>query len=113
MFEAVLMADGVPPDEVYDVLSTGAGVERVLNRLATIRSDVVWWTSGAQAPQLLADGEVAIAELRGKPWRAADLRSADSARTLASAAAAAGLYDHNALLAMQLVAAGLAAEETE
>jgi putative spermidine/putrescine transport system substrate-binding protein len=63
MFEAVLMADGVPPDQVYEVLGTEEGVDRVLRKLDTIRNDVVWWTSGAQAPQLLADGEVAIAEI--------------------------------------------------
>jgi len=63
MFEAVLMADGVRPDDVYDVLGSEGGVDRVLKKLGGIRDDVVWWTAGAQPPQLLADGEVAIAEM--------------------------------------------------
>lgn len=59
--EWALLADGVPVDEVYDVLSTSEGVERAFRKLDTIKSEVVWWTEGAQPAQLLADGEVVIA----------------------------------------------------
>ncbi|MCE3250863.1 MAG: polyamine trasnporter, periplasmic polyamine-binding protein [Geminicoccaceae bacterium] len=58
--EFALMADGVPADEVYDVLSTEEGVERAFAKLDTIKDQVVWWEAGAQPPQLLADGEVAM-----------------------------------------------------
>ncbi|MEC9345670.1 MAG: ABC transporter substrate-binding protein [Pseudomonadota bacterium] len=58
--EWALICDGVKPDQVYDVLGTDAGVERALAKLGTIKDDVVWWTRGAQTPQLLADGEVVI-----------------------------------------------------
>ena len=58
--EMALMADGVPADEVYDVLDTDEGVERAFDKLATIKDSVVWWEAGAQPPQLLADGEVAM-----------------------------------------------------
>jgi len=58
--EIALMADGVPAAEVYDVLETDEGVERAFAKLDTIKSDVVWWEAGAQPPQLLADGEVAM-----------------------------------------------------
>jgi len=58
--EMALMADGVPAAEVYDVLSTDAGVDRAFAKLDTIKSDIVWWEAGAQPPQLLADGEVAM-----------------------------------------------------
>lgn len=58
--EMALMADGVSPDEVYDVLSTDEGVDRAFAKLDTIKDDVVWWEAGAQPPQLLADGEVAM-----------------------------------------------------
>lgn len=58
--EMALMADGVPADEVYDVLSTDEGVDRAFAKLDTIKDDVVWWEAGAQPPQLLADGEVAM-----------------------------------------------------
>ena len=63
MFEPTLIADGVSPDKVYEVLATPAGVDRALAKLDTIRDQVVWWTAGSQPPQLLADGEVAIAQM--------------------------------------------------
>lgn len=56
--EFALMADGVPAEEVYDVLSTPEGVDRAFAKLDTIKDDIVWWEAGAQPPQLLADGEV-------------------------------------------------------
>jgi putative spermidine/putrescine transport system substrate-binding protein len=59
--EMALMADGVPADEVYDVLSTPEGVDRAFAKLDTIKADTIWWEAGAQAPQLLADGEVTMA----------------------------------------------------
>lgn len=58
--EMALMADGVPAAEVYDLLSTPEGVARAFAKLDTIKKDVVWWEAGAQAPQLLADGEVTM-----------------------------------------------------
>jgi putative spermidine/putrescine transport system substrate-binding protein len=58
--EMALMADGVPAEEVYDMLETDEGVERAFAKLATIKDSVVWWEAGAQPPQLLADGEVSM-----------------------------------------------------
>lgn len=58
--EWALMADGVPPADVYKVLSTPAGVERAFKKLDTIKPQIVWWSAGAQPPQLLASGEVAM-----------------------------------------------------
>ena len=55
-----MLGDGVPPAEVYNVLSTPEGVDRAFAKLDTIKSEVVWWEAGAQAPQLLADGEVSM-----------------------------------------------------
>lgn len=55
-----LIADGVPRDEVYDVLTTPDGVDRAFARLDTIKDEVLWWEAGAQPPQMLADGEVAM-----------------------------------------------------
>ncbi len=42
------------------MLSTDEGVDRAFAKLDTIKNDVVWWEAGAQPPQLLADGEVAM-----------------------------------------------------
>ncbi|AWK88878.1 ABC transporter substrate-binding protein [Azospirillum thermophilum] len=58
--EIALMADGVAPADVYKVLATDAGVERAFKKLDTIKNDIVWWKAGAQPPQLLASGEVAM-----------------------------------------------------
>jgi putative spermidine/putrescine transport system substrate-binding protein len=60
--EWALMADGVAPADVYKVLATKEGVDRAFKKLDTIKPFVsVWWTAGAQPPQLLASGEVAMA----------------------------------------------------
>jgi len=58
--EWALMADGVPTDQVYDVLATDEGAQRAFAKLDTIKHQVVWWEAGAQPPQMLADGEVAM-----------------------------------------------------
>lgn len=58
--EMALMADGVPASEVYEMLETDEGVDRAFAKLDTIKDSVVWWEAGAQPPQLLADGEVAM-----------------------------------------------------
>lgn len=59
--EWALMADGVDHEEVYDVLDTRDGVGRAFSSLSELKGDVVWWSEGAQPPQLLADQEVSIA----------------------------------------------------
>ncbi|MCY4300871.1 MAG: extracellular solute-binding protein [Aestuariivita sp.] len=58
--EWALYCDGVAKDEIYDVLATEEGQERALAKLDTIKSEVIWWSAGADTPQLLADGEVVI-----------------------------------------------------
>ncbi|AHD11219.1 extracellular solute-binding protein [Phaeobacter gallaeciensis] len=58
--EWALYCDGVAKDEIYDTLSTDEGVERALAKLDSIKDQVVWWTAGAETPQLLADGEVVM-----------------------------------------------------
>ena len=59
-FEWALLADGVPADQIYEMLATREGVARALAKLDTIKDHVVWWERGAQTPQLLADGEVVM-----------------------------------------------------
>jgi putative spermidine/putrescine transport system substrate-binding protein len=58
--EWALYCDGVAKDEIYDVLGTDEGVARGLAKLDTIKDSVVWWSAGAETPQLLADGEVVM-----------------------------------------------------
>ncbi|MGY4447412.1 putative spermidine/putrescine transport system substrate-binding protein [Bradyrhizobium sp. i1.3.1] len=58
--EWALIADGVAVKDVYKVLDMPEGVDRAFRKLDTIKKDVVWWQAGAQAPQLLADGQVVM-----------------------------------------------------
>ena len=58
--EWALMCDGVANEDIYDTLETDEGVERALAKLDTIKDDVIWWSAGAETPQLLADGEVVM-----------------------------------------------------
>jgi len=58
--EFALMADGVPPGEVYKTLSTSDGMDRAFKKLDTIKENLIFWEAGAQPPQMLADGEVVM-----------------------------------------------------
>ena len=58
--EFALVADGVPVDQVYEVLSSPGGIDRAFAKLDSIKQHVVWWEAGAQPPQMLADEEVAM-----------------------------------------------------
>lgn len=58
--EWALICDGVAQADLYDVLSEDGGVERALAKLDTIKDSVIWWSAGAETPQLLADGEAVI-----------------------------------------------------
>ena len=49
-----------PSYQVYELLETEEGRDRAFSKLDTIKSSVVWWEAGAQPPQMLADGEVAM-----------------------------------------------------
>lgn len=54
--EWALLADGVPTNKVYETLETEAGLQRAFKKLDSIKSDLVWFDSWSQAPQLLNDG---------------------------------------------------------
>ena len=58
--EWALLCDGVAKEDVYDVLETDEGQAQAFAKLDTIKDDVVWWSAGADTPQLLADGEVVM-----------------------------------------------------
>jgi len=61
MLEAAALALGNPRDKVYEFLSTEEGRMSAINKLAEIAPFIsVWWESGAQASQLIKDGEVDI-----------------------------------------------------
>ena len=57
--EPALMADGVPPEKVYEVLATPEGKRRAINKIRELKSHIaVFWGSGAQQAQLMKDAEV-------------------------------------------------------
>lgn len=54
VLEAALMADGVATDKLYPL-----DLDRAFKSLEKIKPHIsVWWSSGAQSAQLVADGEV-------------------------------------------------------
>ncbi|MEZ5536088.1 MAG: extracellular solute-binding protein [Thiolinea sp.] len=58
--EWALLCDGVSKEELYDVMSTDEGIDKALAKLDSIKDQTVWWSAGAETPQLLADKEVVI-----------------------------------------------------
>ncbi|THF67004.1 ABC transporter substrate-binding protein [Pseudothauera nasutitermitis] len=58
--EFALLADGVPPEKVYETLATPAGVSRAFAKLDELKPHIVWWEAGAQPPQLLAAGDLVM-----------------------------------------------------
>jgi putative spermidine/putrescine transport system substrate-binding protein len=60
VLEFAIMADGVPPDQVYAELAKPGGVDRAFAKLDSIKKDLVFWEAGAQPPQLLGSGEVVM-----------------------------------------------------
>ena len=62
LIEKVLLADGVPPAKLYSVLATKEGLDRVFAKLDAMKDDIIFYTSNAQPAQLLASGEVVMAQ---------------------------------------------------
>ncbi len=58
-YEAALLAAGLKADEIYPV--TPEKIEQAFAKIREIKPHVtVWWSSGAQPPQLLSTGELAL-----------------------------------------------------
>ena len=56
--EIALMADGIPPKDVYDLLRTTEGLERAFTKLITLSDSVVFWSQGDGPERLLNEGSV-------------------------------------------------------
>jgi putative spermidine/putrescine transport system substrate-binding protein len=56
MLEVALLADGVPMDKLYPL-----DVDRALRKLDSVRSDLVFWNSGAELQQILTSGSAPFA----------------------------------------------------
>lgn len=59
-FEIALLADGVPPADVYAQLRTEDGVNRALKALDRIKASTVWWEDAAEPLEKLASREVTM-----------------------------------------------------
>lgn len=82
--ELALMADGVDPKKLYPL-----DVDRAFRSLDKIRSSIdVWWTSGAQATQMLQSGELDLMSI----W-STRAQTAIDAGTPASIGWGQGLYN--------------------
>jgi putative spermidine/putrescine transport system substrate-binding protein len=55
MLEAALLADGVAPAALYPL-----DIDRALKKLSTIRDDILFYETNAQAEQFMTDGQAAI-----------------------------------------------------
>jgi putative spermidine/putrescine transport system substrate-binding protein len=55
IFEIALLADGVAPDKLYPL-----DLDRAIRKLDTIKSQLVFWQSGAQSEDLIGSGEVSM-----------------------------------------------------
>lgn len=58
--EFALMADGVAVQDVYKVLATKDGADRAFKKLTELKPNIQWWEAGAQPPQFLVAGDVAL-----------------------------------------------------
>ncbi|WGW11665.1 ABC transporter substrate-binding protein [Saxibacter everestensis] len=58
VLEIALTADGVAPEDLYPL-----DFDRAFAKLDTIKDNTVFWTSGAQSAQLIADGEVSMTQV--------------------------------------------------
>ena len=61
VLEWAMLSYGIPPQQIYDLLSTERGLKLVTRRLNQIRDHIVWWESGAEPAKLLQDGTVVMA----------------------------------------------------
>ncbi|NBB98223.1 MAG: extracellular solute-binding protein [Alphaproteobacteria bacterium] len=61
ILEWALLAEGVPPEQVYGLLSTDRGLRLAFRKLDSIRDDIVWWDEPAEPAEMLADGRAIMA----------------------------------------------------
>lgn len=58
--ELALLADGVPPAQVYDLLRQPAGRDRAFAKLRDLSGAVEFWHDGAEAERFLNEGRVVM-----------------------------------------------------
>jgi len=69
--EWALIADGVAPERVYQVLETEKGLDRAFRVLSRIKPYIVWWEGGTEAVRLLQRDRVRMSTIySGRAWEA-------------------------------------------
>ena len=61
LLEWALVSYGVPPADLYKLLSTERGIRLAFERLDRIRDDIVWWSDPERAVELLTSSEASFA----------------------------------------------------
>lgn len=61
ILEWALLAEGIPPSQVYDLLSTPRGLRLAFRKLDTVRDSIIWWTDVAEPNELLQSGRASMA----------------------------------------------------
>jgi putative spermidine/putrescine transport system substrate-binding protein len=61
LIEMALMAEGVDPKKVYEVMDTEEGIDLAFAKLDTIKDDVVFWSAGAKPLEFVKSGETIMA----------------------------------------------------
>jgi len=74
IFEVALIADGVDPSELYPL-----DVERAISVLDRVKEDAIFWETGSQSAQQLADGEASM----GMIWNGRIQTAIDEGASLA------------------------------
>jgi putative spermidine/putrescine transport system substrate-binding protein len=77
--EIALLADGVAPGDVYEVLATPQGVDRAFRKLDQIKPDILWWEAAPQPAAYLANGNFVMTSAYTL-WFEADRREKPSFR---------------------------------
>ena len=60
ILEWALLAEGVPPEQIYDLLSTDRGLRLAFRKLDQIRDHIIWWETPAQSAEFLKSGAAAF-----------------------------------------------------
>lgn len=55
--EMALLADGVPPQDVYKTLQTDTGVARAFRKLDTLKPGLIWWRAAGEPAKLIQSGQ--------------------------------------------------------
>ncbi len=60
LMEWALMADGITPQEVYEVLETEQGLDQAFAMLDNIRPGLLWWSNESEPIRYIEEGQAAM-----------------------------------------------------